>query len=306
MRITLLFFCIITSFIVSIPNALPASEIIIIKSSDIIPYQKSIEGFKQGFPQGSFSEYSIEEDYKERGRSILDGAVNRGGDLILAVGPQATYLLGNSSSSIPKIFTMVKNPEKLFGTGEVFFGISLDIPISLQLEQIKTTFPDRQRIGVFFSRENNQQTIDLLLPKSRELNLVLVAIPITSTKEIPDKLKSLQADIDILLIIPDRVIGSEKILKYIIKNMLIKKIPVVGFNEWFVQNGAILAFSLDYEAIGKQTAELAQRVLEAQVSIGQFIQEPQQVRTIVNLKVAKKLAITVSEDLLMQMGEVIK
>ena len=99
---------------------------------------------------------------------------------------------------------------------------------------------------------------------------------------------------------------SEKILKYIIKNMLIKKIPVVGFNEWFAQNGAILAFSLDYEAIGKQTAELAQGILEAQVPIGQFIQEPQQVSTIVNLKVAQKLAITVSEDLLMQMGEVIK
>lgn len=306
MRIRLLFFCIITSFIASIPNALPASEIIIIKSSDIIPYQKSVEGFKQGFSQGSFSEYSIDEDYKERGRSILDGAVKKGGDLILAVGPQATYLLGNYSSSIPKMFTMVKNPEKLFGTGEVFYGISLDIPISLQLEQIKTTFPDRRRIGVFFSRENNQDTIDLLLPKSRELNLVVVAIPITSTKEIPDKLKSIQSDIDILLIIPDRVIGSEKILKYIIKDMLIKKIPVVGFNEWFAQNGAILAFTLDYEAIGKQTAELAQRVLEAQVPIGQFIKEPQKLRTIVNLKIAQKLAITVSEDLLMQMGEVIK
>jgi putative ABC transport system substrate-binding protein len=306
MRIRLLFFCIITSFIVTIPYALLASEIIIIKSSEIIPYQKSIEGFKQGFPQGSFSEYSINEDYKERGSSILDGAIKRGGNLILAVGPQATYLLGNSSSSIPKIFTMVKNPEKLFGTGEVFYGISLDIPVSLQLEQIKTTFPDRKRIGVFFSRENNQQTMDLLLQKSRELNLAMVAIPITSTKEIPDKLKSLQADIDILLVIPDRVIGSEKILKYVIKNMLIKKIPVVGFNEWFAQNGAILAFSLDYEAIGKQTAELAQRVLEEQIPVGQFIQEPQQVRTIVNLKVAQKLAITVSEDLLMQVGEVIK
>jgi putative ABC transport system substrate-binding protein len=306
MRIKLLFFCIITSFILPIPTVLPASEIIIIKSSDIIPFQKSIEGFKQGFPQGSFSEYSIDEDYKEKGRSVLDGAIKRGGDLILAVGPQATYLLGSTSSSIPRIFTMVKNPGKLFSTGKAFYGVSLDIPISLQLEQIKTTFPDRKRIGVFFSRENNQDAIDVLLPKARELSLVLIAIPITSAKEIPDKLKSLQADIDILLIIPDRVIGSEKILKYIIKNMLIKKIPVVGFNEWFAQNGAILAFSLDYEAIGKQTAELAQQVLEAQLPIGQFIQEPQQVRTIVNLKVAQKLEISVREDLLRQMGEVIK
>ena len=306
MRNKLLFFCIITSFILPFRSAFPASEVIIIKSSDIIPYQKSIEGFKQGFSQGSFSEYSIDEDYKERGRSVVEGAVKRGGDLILSVGPQATYLLGTFSSSIPKIFTMVKNPEKLFGSGKVYHGVSLDIPIELQLEQIKATFPKRKRIGVFFSRENNQQTIDALFPKARGLELDLVAVPITSTKEIPDSLKSLQADIDILWIIPDRVVGSEKILKYIIKSMIIKKIPVVGFNEWFAQNGAILSFSLDYEAIGKQTAILAQRVLASQGPIEEFIQKPQQVKTIVNLKVAKKLSITVSDDLLIQVGEVIK
>ena len=302
MRNKLLFFCIITSFILPFRSVLSASEVVIIKSSDIIP----IEGFKQGFSQGSFSEYSIDEDYKERGRAILYGAVKRGGDLILAVGPQATYLLGTFSSSIPKIFTMVKNPEKLFGSGKVYHGVSLDIPIELQLEQIKAAFPKRKRIGIFFSRENNQQTIDSLLPKALALELNLVAVPITSTKEIPDSLKSLQTDIDILWIIPDRVVGSEKILKYIIKSMIIKKIPVVGFNEWFAQNGAILSFSLDYEAIGKQTAILAQRVLDSQEPLEGIIQEPQQVKTIVNLKVAKKLSITVSEDLLIQAGEVIK
>ncbi len=306
MRNKLLFFCIITSFILPFRSAFPASEVIIIKSSDIIPYQKSIEGFKQGFTQGSFSEYSIDEDYKERGRSVVEDAIKRGGDLILTVGPQATYLLGTFSSSIPKIFTMVKNPEKLFGSGKVYPGVSLDIPVELQLEQIKATFPKRKRIGVFFSRENNQQAIDALFPKARGLQLDLVAVPITSTKEIPDRLKSLQADIDILWIIPDRVVGSEKILKYIIKSMIIKQIPVVGFNEWFAQNGAILSFSLDYEAIGKQTAILAQRVLGSQGPIEEFIQKPEQVKTIVNLKVAKKLSITVSDDLLIQVGEVIK
>ena len=306
MRNKLLFFCIITYFILPFRSAFPASEVIIIKSSDIIPYQKSIEGFKQGFSQGSFSEYSIDEDYKERGRSVVDGAVKGGGDLILSVGPQATYLLGTFSSSIPKIFTMVKNPEKLFGSGKVYHGVSLDIPIELQLEQIKSTFPKRKRIGILFSRENNQQTIDLLLPKALALELDLVPVPITSTKEIPDSLKSLQTDIDILWIIPDRVVGSEKILKYIIKSMINKKIPVVGFNEWFAQNGAILSFSLDYEAIGKQTAVLAQRLLASQGPLEEFIQEPQQVKTIVNLKVAEKLSITVSDDFLIQAGEVIK
>ena len=306
MRYSLLIACIIILLIVPSRSVFSSSEVIIIKSSDIIPYQKSIEGFKQVFPQGSFSEYSIDEDYQEKGKSIVDSAIEGGADLMLAVGPQAAYLLRTYSNSIPKVFTMAKNPEKLFGTKEVYHGVSLDIPLDFQLKQIKAAFPDRKKIGVFFSRENNQQTIDTLLPQARDLGLVLVAVPIVSTKEISDSLKSLQTGIDILWIIPDRVIGSEKILKYIIKSMLVKKIPVVGYNEWFTENGAIIAFSLDYEAIGKQTAELARQLLQSKVTPGDFIREPKQVRSIVNLKVAQKLSITVSNDLLMQVGEVIE
>ena len=306
MRYSLLILCVIILLIVPSRSAFSSSEVIIIKSSDIIPYQKSIEGFKQVFSQGSFSEYSIDEDYKEKGKSIVDSALKGGGDLMLAVGPQAAYLLRTYSNSIPKVFTMAKNPEKLFGTGEAYHGVSLDIPLDFQLKQIKAAFPDRKRIGVFYSRENNQQTIDALLPQVRSLGLVLVAVPIVSTKEISESLKSLQAGIDILWVIPDRVIGSEKILKYIIKSMLVKKIPVVGFNEWFTENGAILSFSLDYEAIGKQTAELAQQVLQSKTTPGNFIQEPKQVRSIVNRKVAQKFSITVSDDFLMQVGEVTK
>ena len=306
MRYSLFFLCSIILLIVSPPSAFSSSEVIIIKSSDIIPYQKSIAGFKQVFPQGSFAEYSIDEDYKDKGKSIVDSAIKGGGDLMLAVGPQAAYLLRTYTNSIPKVFTMAKNPEKLFGTGQAYHGVSLDIPLDFQLEQIKAAFPDRKRIGVFFSRENNQKTVDALLPQARALGLSLVTVPIVSTKEISDSLKSLQAGIDILWIIPDRVIGSEKILKYIIKSMLIKKIPVVGFNEWFAENGAILSFSLDYEAIGKQTAELARQIVQSEVIPVDFIQEPEQVRSIVNLKVAQKLSITVSEDLLKQVGEVIK
>ena len=76
-----------------------SSEVIIITSSDIIPYQKAIEGFKGRFPQDTFQEYSINEDIKSQGQSVVERAIKRGGDIILAVGPQATYLTGPWSKS---------------------------------------------------------------------------------------------------------------------------------------------------------------------------------------------------------------
>ena len=286
-------------------TALP-SEVIIIKSSDIIPYQKAIKGFKSRFSQGTFQEYSIDEDIANKGKSVLERALKRGGDLVLAVGPQATYLIGKHSSSIPKVFTMVLNPEKLLDDNTIYPGVSLNLPINLQLEQIRLAFPKRKRIGIFYTQKINQKVVDSISVKALDLDLLIVSLEITSQKEIPQVLNSPQFTIDILWIIPDRTIGSEKIIKYLIKTMLRKKIPVVGFNEWFSENGAILSFYLDDQEIGEQTAELAQKLLPERNELAPFIQEPLGVRTIVNLKVAGKLGITISDDLTKNASEVIK
>ena len=292
------------------PTATHPSEVIIIKSSNIIPYQESIEGFKRSFSNGSYIEYSIDEDYKDQGQSILESALKKKGDLILAVGPQAAYLVGKNYSSIliPKVFTVVRNPEKLLKRcNALYHGVSQNIPIDLQLEQIKLGFPERKSIGVLYTPKENQKNIEYVSSKALKSDLIILSFPITSQKEISKVLNSPRFDIDILWIIPDRTIGSERIIKYLIKTMLREKIPVVvGFSEEFVEDGAILSFYLDYQEIGEQTAELAQQLLLKGSSFKPVIQEPIKVRTIVNLKVAGKLGITISDNLIKSIREVIK
>ena len=302
------FLALILLLLIAAPDpTLSSGEIIIIKSSDIIPYQKAVEGFKKHFASGSYREHVIDEDVKEKGKLVLAGAVERGGDLIVAVGPEAAYLTGTASISIPAIFTMVSNPEKLFPEGDTAHrGVSLNLPISLQLEQIKSAFVGRKKIGVIYTPEHNQKNLDAIMSQGAALGLTVAGMPISSQKQIPEFLESPLSGIDVLLLIPDRTIGSEKILKYIIKSMLLKKIPVVGFNEWFAENGAILSFSLDYEEIGKQTAEYARRLLDEKSPPGSFVQEPSRVRTIINLKVAQKLSVAISAEMIKQASEVIQ
>ena len=302
------FLALLLLLLIAAPDpALSSGEIIIIKSSDIIPYQKAVEGFKKQFASGSYREHVIDEDVKEKGKLVLAGAVERGGDLIVAVGPEAAYLTGTASISIPVIFTMVSNPEKLFPEGDAAHrGVSLNLPISLQLEQIKSAFVGRKKIGVIYTPEHNQKNLDAIMSQGAALGLTVAGMPISSQKQIPEFLESPLSGIDVLLLIPDRTIGTEKILKYLVKSMLLKKIPVVGFNEWFAENGAILSFSLDYEEIGKQTAEYARRLLDEKSPPGSFVQEPSRVRTIINLKVAQKLSVAISAEMIKQASEVIQ
>ena len=291
-------------FLISPSEILP-QEIIIIKSSDIIPYQKAIEGFKSGFARASFQEYSINEDISG-GKSIVERAFKDKGDLVVAVGPEATYLVGTITGPTLKLFTMVANPEKLLTDGKLYPGVSLNLPIDLQLKQIKVGFPQRKRIGLFYTQTLNQSMVDTISQVAATAEVQIVRFPITLQKDIPEILNSPQFAIDILWIIPDRIIGSEKILKFLINQMLLKKIPVVGFNEWFAENGAILSFSLDYREIGVQTAEFAYQLLQNKNSPSPLIQGPVKAGTIVNLTVAGKLGIVVSPEVVNSAREVIK
>ncbi len=293
---------IIVLLTVSSPYA-HSQDIIIIKSSEIIPYQKAVEGFKSKFTQAHFKECVISEDLSG-GESLVERTLKSGGELALAVGPEAAYLVGRSSSPIPKLFTMVANPEKLLSTP--YPGVSLNLSPAMQIEHITMGFPQRKNIGILYTPELNQITVDTIMAAAAQHDVHIKAFPVSSKKDIPVLLNAPSFEIDILWIIPDRTIGSEKILKFLINQMLLKKIPVVGFNEWFAANGALLAFSTDYYAIGVQTAERAYHLLHGTPLLSPLIEEPSQVETIVNLKVARKLGVPIAPGLLAVAHEVIR
>ena len=108
-----------------------------------------------------------------------------------------------------------------------------------------------------------------------------------------------------LLVIPDVKLKSTKIVEYIIKETLRKKIPLVGYNSWFAKNGAILSFIINKRDIGIQTGEIAKNMLEGNEPINLQIQPPAKVSISINLKTAKKLGVEISQTIISQADEVI-
>ena len=66
---------------------------------------------------------------------------------------------------------------------------------------------------------------------------------------------------DALWLIPDRTVISESIVKYVIKEAFLRKIPVIGYNRFFYETGAALAFVFDYKELGQQCAKKALSIL---------------------------------------------
>ena len=280
-------------------------DVLIVSSSDIIPYTACIEGMKGALGGASLEIENIQENI-DRAAETIQNTDKKQPRVVIAVGPHAAYSLSRQKTRALRLFCMVMNPERLLKQENLYPGVALTIPSAFQLQTIKSAFTGRTKVGVFFWGKTNQDTIDELTREAAKLDMTIVPFPITSPGEIPDIISSSRFAIDVLLIIPDDQVSSKRIVEYIIKKSLRRKIPVVGYNSWFAKNGALLSFIIDYEQIGSQTARLAKELLSTDPPDNATIVYPEKISISVDLKTAKKLGVTLSETILLQADEVIE
>ena len=128
----------------------------VINTSTIIPYNTCIEGLRETLtPAASLQVVNIESDL-EKGKKLVKTIRQRQYRLIVAVGPQASFLLAAEKFSAPKLFCMVLNPHPAIPKEKLYSGVSLNIPTAYQLQQIKKTFPGRKRTAFFSAREKTK------------------------------------------------------------------------------------------------------------------------------------------------------
>jgi putative ABC transport system substrate-binding protein len=83
----------------------------------------------------------------------------------------------------------------------------------------------------------------------------LIPVAVSSRKDIPAVLKGNFGEVDALWLVPDRTITTESLIRYIIREAIYNKVPVIGYNRFFYESGAVLSFIFDYREIGSQSGE---------------------------------------------------
>jgi putative ABC transport system substrate-binding protein len=152
--------------------------------------------------------------------------------------------------------------------------------------------PAVKRLGLLYDPRYNADFFEKALTEAASSNLKIVPLKVSSKKDIPDVLKQNWGNMDALWLIPDQTVISESIVQYIIKEALFSKIPVIGYNRFFYESGAALAFVFDYEELGRQTGRLAVSALAGKPCE----KEAPVFRVWQNLRVLNKLGIRVPEN----------
>lgn len=224
-------------------------------------------------------------------------------DVLLTIGTTATAFADRNFPKVPVVFAKVMNPiESGFiaswdKPGAHVTGAALDIPVDQQIAKFSTVLPRLKRIGVIYS-SSSVRLVEEARKACLALGLQMVAIQISTTKELPSAVDSLCHSVDGIWTIADELLSSPQFIRHTLVETLRSRIPIMGFNQNFVENGALFCLEADYKFIGRQAGEMVSALIRGDNINSIKPTVPDVVYLYLNLKSGKLLNIDLSPELI--------
>ncbi len=308
------FTILLLTFLVSFAGNASANSIklAIVYSDSLKSTLRTIKGIKStistNYNEIVYYEHLVTTDPNEIEGQIAEIKGNNP-KLILTIGSYATKIVSDRIKNKPIIFSAVLNPEtsgfveSLSRPGGNITGASLDIPPDIQFKYFKRVMKGLKKIGVLYSNE----TANLIPPAkvlAKQAGLELHAIKITSPKDIPDALETLNNMVDGIWSVADANIYSPRSTRFILLNTLRNGKPFMGFSKNLVESGALFALDFDYKDIGRQAGKIALEVLAGKPPASIPVAVPGIIWFHYNEKTANHINIEIPEDLVAVAKEV--
>ncbi|HEM4388304.1 TPA: ABC transporter substrate-binding protein [Streptococcus suis] len=224
-----------------------------------------------------------------------------GNDIVLAIATPSAQSLATVSTETPIVFTAVTDPlsadlvESIEKPGGLLTGTSDQAPIDKQVELLGQAVPDAKTVGILYTtRERNSE---VQVEQAKELlekaGYKVVVKGITSSNEVQDAATSLMKDVDAVFVPTDNTVAST--MTMIGELSVEHKVPVIGGSTDMVDEGGLLTYGTNYEALGRQTAKMAIKIIEGANVSETAVEYPETVSLHVNEEMAQKLGIDTSK-----------
>lgn len=220
-----------------------------------------------------------------------------GNDIVLAIATPSAQSLATVSTETPIVFTAVTDPlsadlvESIEKPGGLLTGTSDQAPIDKQVELLGQAVPDAKTVGILYttSERNSEVQVEQAKELLEKAGYKVVVKGITSTNEVQDATTSLMKDVDALFIPTDNTVAST--MTMIGELSVEQKVPVIGGSTDMVDEGGLLTYGTNYEALGRQTAKMAIKIIEGAEVSETAVEYPETVSLHVNEEMAQKLGI---------------
>lgn len=278
------------------------------------------EGFLAGLAQAGLVEgenltviYDNAQTDTGTASTIAENFVSQQVDLICAIATPCAMSAYNvcMETEIPVVYTAVSDPagaglakEDGSCVGNIT-GSSDLLPVSAQLEMIRTILPKAKTIGILYttSEANSVSTIETYKELAGEYGFEIVESGISSISEVEMAAADLVSKVDCISNLTDNTVVEA--LQTVLAKANEKNIPVFGSEIEQVKNGCVAAMGIEYFKLGKQTGALAAKIIkgEAKAEETPFI-TASEAELYVNTAAAENIGLSLEEAYLGSAAEI--
>ncbi len=277
--------------------AAPPVEIAILNSSDIAAYQEAIAGFKATGPSHAiYTQYDLQGDL-EVGKKLARKVRASDASLVVAVGLKAALAAKLEIIDTPIVYMMILDPLKHQLNGPNMTGTLLEVPLERQLRLMKTFLPNVRRLGTLYDPKKNAGRVKEAEQQAAAYGFELKSFPVDSDKDVPSQLRALLGASDALWLLPDSTVLNNDSVTFLLQSTLAQHVPVIGFSPEFTRLGAFMGLSVSYGEVGRETGQLARRILNGDRAPSQRPIPIERIKVTVNLKTAKFLGVPIPSEL---------
>lgn len=263
------------------------------------------EGFKEGLAEGGYKEgenltleYQNAQNSQDNLKSMSEKLVKNSPDLLLGIATPAAVSLANETTDIPIVVTAVTDlvEAKLADSNEApgrnITGTSDMVPIDKQIQLLLSIIPDAKTIGIMYNagEANSKIQADLAEKALKDAGVDVKVLTANTTNDVQQVTTSLAKDVDGIYVPTDNTFASAAaVVGEVAKET---KTPIVAGSVEQVEDGALATFGIDYKSLGKQTGELAAKILDGDAKPATTpVETANKLELVVNQEMATALGI---------------
>jgi putative ABC transport system substrate-binding protein len=268
-----------------------------------------------GFEEGKNTEFLIQNAQGDMAvaQSIAGKFVSEDVDMILAIATPTAQAAAKATQNIPIVITAVTDPvaaglvDSIDKPGTNVTGTSDLTPVRKQLELLKRICPLAERVGVIYNagETNSLVQVDIARETARDLGLQLIEVTVSSSSGVYETAQSLVGRVDAVYVPTDNTVVSA--LESVIKIGEDFRIPIIVGEVDGVRRGALATIGIDYHVLGRQTADIAAKILKGEREPEDIpIEYLEDIQIAVNLSAADKMGAHIWQELIDEAYEVMK
>jgi putative tryptophan/tyrosine transport system substrate-binding protein len=288
---------IISLALLSFLAAMPAgTRVVVLVERGPSIYLQARRGFEQGFAgSGQVDLKFVDGDVREL-HAIVEELRKDPPQLVVAFGTQAAIAAKSRLHDVPIVYCLALNPVKNDLVGANVGGVRLEVDFAQQFSDLEKLVPHLRRLGVIYSEPVSGRLVRQARTELKP-GVELIARDARDARHAAQFIEEIMGQVDAFWLPWDAVIANVPNFRLLVDLSLKNKVALIAPAPPFVEAGALMSVSADYEKAGQRASEMA-RIVLAGGRAGDFPAEPPPARLItINASVARTLGISIPPTL---------